>query len=75
MFIAGDDEGAKAIIAELVRGSGLVAIDAGPLHRARQLEGLALLGITLQESHNLDFRSTWKLLHTRTPAPTGATAG
>ena len=48
VFIAGDDEQAKATVARLVEEGGLHPIDAGPLKRARQLEGLALLNITLQ---------------------------
>jgi NADPH-dependent F420 reductase len=62
VFIAGDDENAKQIVSKLVTDGGLVAVDVGPLHRARQLEGLALLGITLQFKHNLGFTSAWKLV-------------
>lgn len=61
VFIAGDDEDAKQMVAGLVTDGGLVAVDVGPLHRARQLEGLALLGITLQFKHNLGFSTGWKL--------------
>ena len=61
VFIAGDDENAKQIVSKLITDGGLVAVDAGPLHRARQLEGLGLLGITLQFKHNLGFTSGWKL--------------
>jgi len=63
VLIAGDDASAKATVGELVKAGGLVAIDAGPLHRARQLEALGLLGITLQGPHNLGFASAWKLIH------------
>jgi len=49
VFIAGDDEGAKETVAQLARDGGLRAIDVGPLDRARQLEGLGFLGITLQQ--------------------------
>jgi 8-hydroxy-5-deazaflavin:NADPH oxidoreductase len=48
VFIAGDDEQAKATVAGLIEQGGLRAFDAGPLRRARQLEGLGLLNITLQ---------------------------
>jgi NADPH-dependent F420 reductase len=61
VFLAGDDEAAKQTVAGLVTDGGLVAVDAGPLHRSRQLEGLALLGITLQFKHNLGFGTGWKL--------------
>src|SRR5512135_3794216 len=50
VFIAGDDAEAKAAVARLVEEGGQRPIDAGPLRRARQLEGLGLLNITLQSS-------------------------
>ncbi len=62
VLIAGDDADAKETVAALVRDSGLVAVDAGSLRRARQLEGLGFLGITLQEPLDLGFRSAWKLI-------------
>jgi predicted dinucleotide-binding enzyme len=62
VFLAGDDDAAKAKVAQLVTDGGLVAIDAGPLLRSRQLEALALLGITLQMKHNLGFATAWKLV-------------
>ena len=62
VLIAGDDEGAKETVAQLVRAGGLRAIDVGPLERARQLEGLGLLGITLQQPLGLGFQSAWKLI-------------
>jgi NADPH-dependent F420 reductase len=62
VFIAGDDSEAKETVAQLVRDGGLVAIDAGPLRRARQLEGLGFLGMTLQQPLGLNFQSAWKLI-------------
>ena len=64
VFIAGDDEAAKQVVSRLVTDGGLVAVDAGPLLRSRQLEGLGLLGITLQFKHNLGFTTGWKLTRT-----------
>jgi NADPH-dependent F420 reductase len=61
VLIAGDDEGAKETVAQLARDGGLRAIDVGPLERARELEGLGFLGITLQQPLGLNFQSTWKL--------------
>jgi len=69
VFIAGDDEGAKEIIARLVRGGGLNPVDVGPLARARELEALGFLGISLQERLGTGFMSGWKLLM---PAEGGA---
>ena len=62
VFIAGDDEEAKETVAQLVRDRGLRALDVGPLERARQLEGLGFLGITLQQLLGLTFQSAWKLI-------------
>ena len=49
-------------MAQLVRDGGLVAIVAGPLERARQLEGHGFLGITLQQLLGLNIQSAWKLI-------------
>ena len=62
VLLAGDDEEAKERVAQLVRDGGLRAIDTGPLERARQLEGLGFLGITLQQPLSLNFQSAWKLI-------------
>ncbi len=62
VFLAGDDQDAKATVAGLVEAGGLIATDVGPLHRARQLEGLGLLGITLQFSLGTQFGTAWKLI-------------
>jgi 8-hydroxy-5-deazaflavin:NADPH oxidoreductase len=61
VLIAGDDKEAKEMVAKLVHEGDLRAIDVGPLERARELEGLGLLGITLQQPLGLNFQSTWKL--------------
>jgi 8-hydroxy-5-deazaflavin:NADPH oxidoreductase len=47
VLIAGDDAEAKALLAEVVTAGGLRAIDAGSLRRARELEALGFLQITL----------------------------
>jgi predicted dinucleotide-binding enzyme len=60
VFIAGDDADAKGEVAQLVHDGGLNPVDVGPLQRARQLEQLALLGITLQQPLGLGFGSSWK---------------
>jgi NADPH-dependent F420 reductase len=63
VFIAGDDDAAKKTVEKLVSDGGLEAVDAGSLLRARELEALGLLGITLQVKHNLGFMTGWKLIH------------
>jgi NADPH-dependent F420 reductase len=62
VFVASNDDAAKATVLRLVGDGGLRGIDAGKLERARQLEGLALLGITLQGPLGLGFQSAWKLV-------------
>jgi 8-hydroxy-5-deazaflavin:NADPH oxidoreductase len=62
VFLAGDDEDAKKKVATLITDGGLVPVDTGALHRARQLEGLGMLGITLQMKHNFGFTTGWKLI-------------
>jgi 8-hydroxy-5-deazaflavin:NADPH oxidoreductase len=47
VLIAGDDGDAKSAVADLVTSGGLRAIDAGSLRRARELEALGFLQITL----------------------------
>ncbi|EYD77016.1 Putative reductase [Rubellimicrobium mesophilum DSM 19309] len=47
VFVAGDDEGARGTVADLVQGLGLRAIDAGDLTAARLLEPLGMLNIRL----------------------------
>lgn len=62
VFIAGDDQQAKNRLAEAFSASGLRPIDVGPLKRARQLEGIGLLHITLQGTLGTNWGSTVKIL-------------
>jgi NADPH-dependent F420 reductase len=62
VFIAGDDADAKSKVAELVRDGGMRPIDTGPLSRARQIEGMQLLHITLQNTLGTNWGSTIKIL-------------
>ena len=62
VFVAGDDAEAKKTVIGIVTDGKLRGIDAGSLSRARELEGLALLGITLQGPLGLGFQSAWKLV-------------
>lgn len=47
VLLASDDEEAKLSLSEALEGSGLIVIDAGSLKRARELEALGFLQITL----------------------------
>jgi NADPH-dependent F420 reductase len=62
VFIAGDDAEAKASFANLVQAGGLRPVDVGPLRRARQLEGVGLLQITLQQTLGTNWMSAVKIL-------------
>ena len=53
VLIAGDDADAKAALAEVVRSGGLNVIDAGSLKRARELEAMGFLAITLGAAEKL----------------------
>ncbi|MDQ1483373.1 MAG: 8-hydroxy-5-deazaflavin:NADPH oxidoreductase [Actinomycetota bacterium] len=62
VLIAGDDEGAKKKVADLVASSGLRPVDAGPLRRAQQLEHLGFLHMALQQSLGTGFGSAVKFV-------------
>jgi 8-hydroxy-5-deazaflavin:NADPH oxidoreductase len=53
-YVASDDSGAKAVVLELLRGSGLRGIDAGKLANARLLERLCAFGIELSARYDID---------------------
>jgi predicted dinucleotide-binding enzyme len=53
VLIAGDDAEAKSQLAEVVTAAGLKVIDAGPSARARELEALGFLQITLAAGEKL----------------------
>ena len=62
VFIAGDDAAAKQAVADLASSGGLRPIDAGPLKRARELEGFQFLHMTLQQTLGTDWSSAIKIL-------------
>ncbi|MEU3554023.1 NADPH-dependent F420 reductase [Streptomyces fragilis] len=47
VLIAGDDADAKSALTAIVTAGGLRALDAGPLRRARELEAVGFLQLTL----------------------------
>lgn len=47
VLVAGDDAAAKTLLIEAVTAGGLRAVDAGSLKRARELEALGFLQLTL----------------------------
>lgn len=62
VFIAGDDAAARAAVAKVVRAGGMRPIDVGDLSRARALEWLGLLHITMQFSRGTNFASAIKII-------------
>jgi 8-hydroxy-5-deazaflavin:NADPH oxidoreductase len=62
VLVAADDPGAKQAVLALVEAAGLRGIDAGPLRRARELEALGFLHMTLQQSLGTNYASAVKLL-------------
>lgn len=53
VLIAGDDTDAKATLAGLITNGGLKAVDAGPLKRAREMEAIGFLQITLAANNKI----------------------
>ena len=62
VFLAGDDEEAKATVSHLVEDGGLRPIDVGPLMRARELEATGLLHMSMQNTLGTGFASALKIL-------------
>jgi|SoiMethySBSTD1v2_1073268.scaffolds.fasta_scaffold39244_7 predicted dinucleotide-binding enzyme len=55
VLIAGDDADAKNTLADVVTAAGLRAIDAGSLRRARELESVGFLSITLAAAEKVSW--------------------
>ncbi|HKU30229.1 NADPH-dependent F420 reductase [Arthrobacter sp. NyZ413] len=55
VLIAGDDADAKSRVAEAITSGGLKSIDAGALRRARELEALGFLQITLAAGEKISW--------------------
>jgi NADPH-dependent F420 reductase len=53
VLIAGDDADAKALLAGVITDGGLQAVDAGSLRRARELEAMGFLQLTLAAAEKL----------------------
>ena len=55
VLVAGDDAQAKQVVADLVTSGGARAVDAGSLHRAREVEAVGFLQITLAASERISW--------------------
>jgi 8-hydroxy-5-deazaflavin:NADPH oxidoreductase len=62
VFLASDDEQAKATVRRLVEDGGMRPVDTGPLARARQLEGAGYLHIAVQPTLDTGYGSALKVL-------------
>jgi 8-hydroxy-5-deazaflavin:NADPH oxidoreductase len=63
VFLAGDDDEAKATVSQLVEDGGLRPIDTGPLKRARELEAAGLLHMGVQGALGTGFGSALKIVN------------
>lgn len=55
VLVAGDDDDAKAIFTQALAGSPLAVIDAGKLKRAREMEALGFLQMTLAANEKISW--------------------
>ena len=62
VLIAGDDADAKALLADVVTAGGLRAVDAGSLHRARELEALGFQQIILAANEKISWTGGFGLV-------------
>jgi predicted dinucleotide-binding enzyme len=62
IFLAGDDADAKGVVSELVVSGGMRPLDAGPLVRARELEGTGYLNMIIQDNLDAPFASALKVI-------------
>jgi 8-hydroxy-5-deazaflavin:NADPH oxidoreductase len=61
VLIAGDDADAKALLAGIVTAGGLRAVDAGSLRRARELEAIGFLQLTLAAGEKISWNGGFGL--------------
>jgi 8-hydroxy-5-deazaflavin:NADPH oxidoreductase len=61
-LFATDDDQARREVARLLRAIGFRPVDVGPLARARELEAIAFLNISLQVRHSGDWRTAITLV-------------
>jgi len=62
VFLAGDDQGAKDAVKQLVRDGGLRAVDVGSLELARHVEALGYLNMAIQTDLGTNYASAIKIL-------------
>lgn len=62
VLIAGDDTDAKTTLAEVITAAGLNAIDVGPLARARELEAIGFVQISLAAAEKISWTGGFGLV-------------
>ena len=62
VFLASDDEAAKATVSQLAADGGLRAIDVGPLALAHQLEGVGYVNMAIQPGLGTNYGSALKVV-------------
>jgi 8-hydroxy-5-deazaflavin:NADPH oxidoreductase len=62
IFMASDDEAAKAAVSQLAADGGLRAIDVGPLALAHQLEGVGYVNMAIQPGLGTNYGSALKVV-------------
>jgi predicted dinucleotide-binding enzyme len=62
VLIAGDDADAKATFASIIEGGGLSSVDTGSLKRARELEALGFLQLTLAAGEKISWTAGFALV-------------
>ena len=62
VFVASDDDDAKATVRELAESAGMRVLDAGPLAHARQLEGAGYLHMAIQPGLGGTYASALKIV-------------
>ncbi|TLP75745.1 NADPH-dependent F420 reductase [Nesterenkonia sphaerica] len=63
VMVAGDDEAAKQQLVAAVQAGGLKAVDAGALKRARELESLGFVQLTLAAGEKIPWNAGFALVH------------
>ena len=62
VLIAGDDTDAKSLLAGIVTAASLRATDVGPLGRARELESIGFLQVTLAAAEKITWTAGFALV-------------
>jgi len=62
VFIASDDPGAAKTLSALVESAGLRPIEVGPLRRARELEAVGFLHMTIQQAVGGEYSTALKVI-------------